>query len=124
MELAARLLLGGILVASAIAKITDRFGSHDALRTYGLTGRTAWIGLTLLIVAELAFGIGTIAGSDASALGAAALMLTLGAATGSALASGRAGEPCGCFGATSSVSGLSVARSLALAAGFAAVAVI
>ena len=110
MELAARLLLGGVLIASAIAKIADRFGSHAALRIHGLTGRTAWIALTL-------------AGSDAAALGAAALMLMLAAVTGSALMRGHAGEPCGCFGAASTVSGLSVARGLALAASFAAVAV-
>ena len=122
MELAARLLLGGVLIASAIAKIADRFGSHAALRIHGLTGRTAWIALTLLIAAEIGLGIGTVAGSDAAAIGAAALMLIMAAVTGSALMRGHAGEPCGCFGAASKVSGLSVARSLALAASFAAVA--
>lgn len=38
---------------------------------------------------------------------------------GSALMRGRAGAPCACFGARSTVSGLSVLRNLALAAGFA-----
>ena len=122
MELAARLLLGGILIGSAIAKIADRFGSHRALRTHGLGGQIGWLALTILIVAEAGLGIGTIAGSDPAALGAAALMLTMAATTGSALMRGHAGEPCACFGAASTVSGISLLRNLVLAAGFAAVA--
>ena len=48
-------------------------------------------------------------------------MLGLSGALVSALAAGRGGEPCGCFGARSTVGWGSVVRNLALAAGFAAV---
>jgi hypothetical protein len=116
--LALRLALGGILAAAAVLKLAAPEQSRIALGTFGLHGRLAWIAWSALIAAELGLAAGTVAGSDTAALGAAALMLAMAGAMGSALLRGRAGAPCGCFGARSEVGLPAVLRNLALAAGF------
>src|SRR4051812_42164372 len=107
-----RIALGGALIAAALLKLASPERSRLALATFGLHGRVAWVAWTSLVAAELGLAAGVIAGSDAAALGAAGLMVVLAAAMGSALVQGRAGEPCGCFGARSQVSGWAVARNL------------
>jgi len=57
---------------------------------------------------------------DAAAYAAAALMALFAGAQGVALARGRGGAPCACFGARGHVSGASIARAAVLAAAFAA----
>ena len=119
-----RIALGGVLLGAAVLKLASPEQSRLALATFGLRGRIAWVAWTGLVAAELGLAAGVIAGSDAAALAAAALMGVMAAVMGSALLQGRAGEPCGCFGARSRVSPWAVARNLALAILFVLVALV
>jgi hypothetical protein len=122
LALVARLILGGVLAAASLAKLTAPGSSRAALSSFGISRpRAQWIVWVTLIAAELALAAGVIAGLDAAALGAAALMLLFAAAMTRAILRGRAGAPCACFGARSTVGWRGVIRNLALAAGFAAV---
>jgi hypothetical protein len=120
-EIVIRLLLAGVLAVAALSKLVSPATSRAALGTFGFSEGglrdLAWGGLIAL---ELGFAAGVAAGFDAAAYGVAALMALFAALMAGALARGRAGAPCACFGARSTVSRLAVARNLALAAGFAA----
>lgn len=121
LELAARLLLGGILAGASLAKLASPASSRAALASFAIEGRRAQaVVFPLLIATELALATGTIAGSALAAWLAAALMATFGATMVGAILRGRAGAPCACFGARSTVSWLGVARNLVLAGAFAA----
>jgi hypothetical protein len=121
LEVAARLVLGGLLAGASIAKLASPGSSRAAMATFGIAGRTpqslAW---GLLIAAELGLAAGVIAGSATAAYLAAALMATFAATMVAAIMRGRAGAPCACFGARSTVGWLSVGRNAALAVAFAA----
>lgn len=110
-----------LLLAAALKAVSPRAG-QSGLAAFGLrrpaARRIAW---AAAIVAEAGLGIGVALGSSLAAYLAAALLVGYGAALAQALARGRAGEPCGCFGARSRVGAAAVARNLVLAAGLAAV---
>ncbi len=115
------LVLGLVLLASAIAKLVDPFGSRAALATYGVrSARAAKALWTVLVAVELALAAGVGAGLDAAAYAAAALLTVFCAAQAVALATGRAGAPCACFGARGRISRGSVTRAALLAVAFAA----
>jgi Methylamine utilisation protein MauE len=121
LEVAGRLILGGLLAGAAVAKLASPASSRAALSTFGVDERRAQgIVWAALIGAELALAGGVIAGLEAAAWLAAALMATFAATMVSALMRGRAGAPCACFGARSTVGWRGVARNLVLAAAFAA----
>jgi hypothetical protein len=91
--------MGALLVGSAGLKLADGAGTRAALSTYGIAGRAAapvWAGLITL---ELVLGVAVGAGIEAAAWAAAALFCVFAAGQAAALASGRAGAPCACFGA-------------------------
>jgi hypothetical protein len=113
------LVLGFVLLVSAALKLADRHGTQAALATYGIRSgaRAVW---AALVAVEVALGVAVAAGSDAAAYAGAALMLVFAAAQVVALATGRAGAPCACFGARGRVSDASVGRALLLAAALAA----
>ena len=117
----AGILLGGILAASAAAKLARPRASTAAMRTFGFASpasrRLAW---TVAVVAELTLAVGVALGDDRAAYAAAGLMLLFAATLGSALMRGAAGAPCACFGGGSTVSGWAIGRNLVLAAAFAA----
>ena len=121
LEVVVRLVLGAVLAGAAIAKLANPGASRAAMATFGIEGRSpqavAW---AVLVVCELGLATGVIAGSAAAAYLAAALMAMFAATMVSAILRGRAGAPCACFGAHSTVSWAAVARNAALAAGFAA----
>ena len=108
-----RCVLAAVLVAAAGAKVARPGESRDALRSL-----VSWVPLPVVIAVELALAAGVAAGLDAAALAASVFLLAGAALLGRALAEGREGAPCGCFGARSKVSRLAVARNLALAAAF------
>jgi hypothetical protein len=115
------LILGGLLAGAAVAKLASPASSRAALATFGVDDRRAQgIVWAALIAAELALAAGVIAGLDGAAWLAAALMATFAATMVGALMRGRAGAPCACFGARSTVGWHSVARNLLLAMAFAA----
>ncbi len=116
---AACLVLGFVLLASALLKLADPIGTRAALATYGIRGSAmfAW-GALIAIEAVLAVGVG--AGLDGAAYAAATLLAVFTAAQATALVSGRAGAPCACFGARGTISKAAVGRSALLAIAFAA----
>jgi hypothetical protein len=110
-----RCALAAILLAAAAAKLARPAESRAAVAA--LTGtRAAW---AVAVAAEVLLAAGVVAGSDVAALLAAAFLLASAALLARALRAGRAGAPCGCFGARSRVSRLAAVRAAALGAAFA-----
>ena len=106
------LLLGAVLVGSALLKLADGPRTRAALGTYGIHGdsatRLAWGGL---IAVELVLAAAIVAGVEAAAWAGAALFAGFTVAQAVALTSGRAGAPCACFGARGRVGRASLARA-------------
>jgi hypothetical protein len=120
-HLVAGILLGAVLAASALLKLRSPESSRAGLATFGIEGpRATTVVWAALIAIELVLAATVAAGSDLAAWCAAALMLMFAATMVSALARGKAGRPCACFGAGSTVGPASILRNLVLAAGFAA----
>ena len=113
------LLLGALLLGSAVLKLADGPRTRAALGTYGITGRAAKPAWAAVITAELVLGVGVAAGVEAAAWGAAALCGVFALAQAAVLVSGRGGAPCACFGARGRVGRSSLARVSLLAAAFA-----
>jgi hypothetical protein len=120
MSLLAALALGAVLLASAGAKLARPAGTQAALGTYGLRGRMAAVAWRLLVAVELVLALAVAAQIDAAALAGAALLALFAAAQSVALARGRAGAPCACFGGRGRVGRSSVARAALLALALAA----
>lgn len=117
----ADVVLGLVLLGSAGAKLAAPARTRAALATYGLREpRFRALAWGAVVAAELLLGVGVALGLDPAAWAAAALMLAFAVLLGRALHAGRSGQPCGCLGARSRVSPLALVRTLALAAGFAA----
>ncbi|UJA21444.1 hypothetical protein HJD18_15295 [Thermoleophilia bacterium SCSIO 60948] len=120
--LVARIVLGGFLIASAVLKLASPQASREATATFGFTDPRAqavvFAGVTAL---ELVLGVGVIAGAPLFAPIAAFVMAMFAATLVATIMRGRAGAPCACFGARSTVSWSGVVRNLVLAAGFAAI---
>jgi Methylamine utilisation protein MauE len=117
----AQLVLGGLLLGSAGAKLAAPRRTRAALATFGLSGKrgraAAWGALVAL---ETGLGAAVALGSGAAAWAAAGLMLVFAALMARALRAGRAGQPCGCLGPRSRVSRAALLRNLALAGAYAA----
>ncbi|HET8755625.1 MAG TPA: MauE/DoxX family redox-associated membrane protein, partial [Solirubrobacteraceae bacterium] len=96
LSVAVCLVLGCVLVASAMLKLVDRQGTRSALATYGIR-RGAAVVWAAVVAAELVLAAGVGAGIAAAAYVAAALMAVFAVAQGVALARGRGGAPCACF---------------------------
>jgi hypothetical protein len=121
LEVVGRLILGGVLAGASAAKLASPGSSRLAMATFGVSDpRAQWLLWGSVIGAELALAGGVLAGLDAAAWLAAALMATFAATMVAAILRGRAGAPCACFGARSTVGWGAVARNCALAAAFAA----
>ena len=109
-------LLGATLLAAAALKLTDPTGTAVAAATFGLRGapaRHAWLGLAAL---EGGLAAGLLAGAPWAPPAAAAVLGAFALAQAIAIAAGRNGAPCGCFGARGRISWGSVARTALLAA--------
>ena|GEM_PF-410731 len=116
-------LVGAALLGAAALKAADRTATAVAAETFGLRGRVArWVWLPLAALeAGLAVALLT-ASTGIAAWAAASVLATFAAAQAIAIAAGRAGAPCGCFGARGHLSWASVARTALLAAAAAALA--
>jgi methylamine utilization protein MauE len=115
------LVLGLVLLASASLKLIDPSGTRAALATYGVRREElagALWGALVAVEAALAVAVG--AGIDAAAYAAGSLLAVFCAAQAAALAGGRGGAPCACFGARGRISRASLARTALLAAALAA----
>lgn len=120
LHVVASLLLAAPLAVAAALKLAAPRTGVAALATFGLghpgVRRAVW---ALVVAAELGLAAGVAWGSDVAAYGAAALMAVFAVAQGVALARGRRGAPCACFGARSRVTPGGIARASALAGAFA-----
>jgi uncharacterized membrane protein YphA (DoxX/SURF4 family) len=97
---AARLLLGGVLVAAGALKLPDPAAAERAVRAYRLVPEVLVSPLAFgLPVVEIAVGLALLAGVfvRTAALASAALLVVFLAAVGSAWARGLQID-CGCFG--------------------------
>jgi hypothetical protein len=113
-------VLAGVLLVAAAAKARAGGGAREALRSYGLRdARVRAVAWALAIGAEVALAVAVLVDVDA-ALAAAALLAVFACAQVVAIARGRAGTPCGCFGGRGRIGWWGVARTTALAAAFAA----
>jgi hypothetical protein len=115
-------LVGTALLAAAAFKLLDRTGTAVAAASFGLRGRAAravWLPLAAL---EASLAAGVLAGVTLAAGTAAATFAAFAAAQAIAIAAGRSGAPCGCFGARGRISWTSVARAGLLAAAAAVLA--
>jgi hypothetical protein len=110
------LVLGLVLLASASLKLIDPSGTRAALATYGVRREElagALWGALVAVEAALAVAVG--AGIDVAAYAAGGLLAVFCAAQAAALAGGRGGAPCACFGARGRISRASLARTALLA---------
>ena len=122
MELLARLILAGVLVAAVAGKLARPRQATASMATHGFrTLLSRRLAFAFVVVAESALAVGVAVGSDEAAYAAAALMTMFALTLGGEMLRGKAGEPCGCFGADSKVGWPAIGRNLALAAAFAAV---
>ena len=102
MSSTAQTLLVIALLAAAALKLRDPARGAAALATYGL-GRQAvrTVAFALLVSAELALAGALVASAPWSAAAVVGLFAAFSLASSVALAAGRAGRPCACFGAGS-----------------------
>jgi hypothetical protein len=113
-------LVGAALLGAAWLKLADRTSTAIAAATFGLRGSAArWAWLPLAAI-ETALAAGVLAGPRPAASIAAAVLAVFAVAPAAAIAAGRAGAPCGCFGARGHLSWGSVTRTALLAAAAAA----
>jgi Methylamine utilisation protein MauE len=117
MTTAATIWLVLLLGASTCLKARRPARSAAALATYGISG--TWpqrVSLGALLAAELSLAAMLALGAHWAAAAAAALFLLFAAATTAALARGRSGRPCACFGSDSRLGWSSPARAAAAGA--------
>lgn len=113
-----RLVLAAVLLGSAAAKFSAGERGRRALASYGLHGRgaaAAWAGTIAL---EGVLGVAVAAGVPGAAEAAAVLLGLFTLLLVIAIAGGRAGQPCGCFGSRSRIGWRAAVRSACLAAAF------
>ena len=113
--------LGALLVVAAGAKLLAGGRARQALRSYGIPSPRARAALwTLTIAAEAGLGAAVAAGVPGAAEVAAALLAVFALALVVAIARGREGAPCGCFGGRSRIGWAAVLRTALFAAALAA----
>jgi hypothetical protein len=106
-----------VLGLAAVLKLARPRASMAALATFGIRRPRAQAALLAVVIAlEAGLAAGLALGWAPAAWIAAATMLAFAALLARALATGRRGQPCACFGARSRVSPLAVARDLLLGA--------
>jgi hypothetical protein len=116
----ASIVLALVLATAAALKLTSGPAGRAALATYGIHDETlagvAWAALGAL---EAGLAIGVVTGAQGADYAAAALFAAFTGAQSAALIKGRAGAPCGCFGARGRISRASAGRAALLAVAFA-----
>jgi hypothetical protein len=116
-----RLLLAAVLLAAAVAKLRAGVRARDALGSYGIEPASARAALwATAIVTEVTLSVAVAAGVSGAAFAAAGLLALFAVALVAAIARGRAGAPCGCFGTRARIGWPTVVRTGLLALAFAA----
>jgi hypothetical protein len=120
-----RFCLAALLIGAAVTKLVAGARARDALRSYGIGSSRARNALWAATIAvEALLGAALAAGVPGAAEAAAALLGLFAVALVVAIARGRAGAPCGCFGGRSRIGWPAVARTAALAAALAVLPVL
>jgi hypothetical protein len=114
-----RFVLAAVLLGSAMAKLAAGSRGRRALASYGLHGRAATVAWAGTIALEAVLGVLVAVGVPGSAEAAAVLLGLFTVLLVGAIARGRAGQPCGCFGSRSRIGWGAAIRSACLAAAFA-----
>jgi len=114
-----RLALAAVLLGSAATKLAAGERGRRALASYGLHGRAAAAAWAGTIWFEGVLGIAVAAGVTGAAEAAAVLLGLFTLLLVVAIARGRTGQPCGCFGSRSRIGWAAAARSGCLATAFA-----
>jgi len=121
LSVALSLVLALVLLVSAGMKLAAGPAGRAALATYGIRGEplasVAWAALGAV---EAGLAVCLAAGAEAAAWATAGLFALFTAAQGLALLRGRAGAPCGCFGAKGRIGRASVGRAALLSVSAAA----
>ena len=116
-----RFVLGAVLLAAAAAKLLGGGSARAALRSYGVkrppARSTLW---AATIAAETALAAALFVGVSGASEAAAVLCGIFVLALVAAIARGRAGSPCGCFGGRSRIGWPAVIRTALLGAAFVA----
>jgi hypothetical protein len=113
-----RFVLSAVLLVAAAGKARAGASARDALRVYGLeSARLRAAAWGAAIAAEAGLAVAVAVDVDA-AFAAAALMFAFALAQVVAIARGRIGAPCGCFGGHSRLGWSTVSRTALLAAAF------
>jgi hypothetical protein len=116
-----RIVLSAVLLAAAVGKARAGGSGREALRSFGLEDRRARaVAWAAAILAETALAVAVALDVPGAAFAASALLASFAAAHLVAIARGRAGAPCGCFGSRSRIGRASVLRAGALAVALAA----
>ena len=108
-----------MLLGSAAAKLAAGERGRRALASYGLHGRGATAAWAGTIALEAVLGVAVAADVPGAAEAAAVLLGLFTLLLVVAIARGRAGQPCGCFGSRSRIGWGAAVRSACLAAAFA-----
>lgn len=120
MALPVRIAVAAVLALASLSKLRSRRSAAAGLGTFGVAPPLRLPGTVGLAIVEGTLAVAVAAGSDTAAYAAAGLLTAFAGALAVALARGRQGAPCACFGARSRVTGTGVVRTVLLAAAFAA----
>jgi methylamine utilization protein MauE len=121
LALPVRIAVAAMLALASAAKLRSPRLAGEGVGTFGVPSAARVPAAVALALVEAALAVGVATGSDAAAYGAAALVAGFAIALAAALARGRGGAPCGCFGARSRITRAAVARNAAVAAVAAAI---
>ena len=111
----ARVVLAAVFAVAAWGKLTDRAGTRQAVRAFGVPAPAAPAVAVLLPIAELTVAVLLVLHDAVGAVGALVLLGVFSAAVGVSLARGRRPD-CHCFGQARAqpVSGRTLARNALL----------
>ena len=118
LALIVRTLLAAVLLVAAALKSRSFSQAKDALATFRVPRRLRASAVGSVVLLETGEAVALLAGSPWAPYAGAALMVAFALATGAALADGKRGAPCACFGASSSIGPTAVLRNFALAGVF------
>jgi Methylamine utilisation protein MauE len=119
LQFAVRCLLATVLAFAAFMKLARPRATASALANLGMrSSPLRWAAWGAGVASEVVLAAGVALGSDAAAYAAAGLLAVFAAALVLAIRRGAAGQPCGCFGARSTVGWRAVVRNLVLAGVF------
>lgn len=121
MALPVRIAVAAVLALAALSKLRSPRSAAAGLGTFGVPRPLQLPGTVGLAALEGTLAVAVAAGSDPAAYAAAGVLTSFAGALALALARGRHGAPCACFGARSRVTGVGVVRTAVLGAAFAAV---